>query len=68
MRMTTLELSQEELSNALLEAIKTGRKLEQERIVSVISSIKDNWRKPSGFNYPKELSRIIAMIEGKDLA
>jgi hypothetical protein len=57
-----LELEQEDLSTAVMEAVYTGRQLERQRILGLIAAIKDNWRKPSGFNYPTELFNLMNLI------
>jgi hypothetical protein len=57
-----LELEQEDLSTAVMEAVYTGRQLERQRIIGLIAAIKDNWRKPSGFNYPTELFNLMNLI------
>jgi len=57
-----LELEQEELSTAIMDAVSTGRTLERQRIIALIAAIKDNWQKPSGFNYPTELFNLMTLI------
>ena len=57
-----LELEQEDLSTAVMEAVYTGRQLERQRILGLIAAIKDNWRKPTGFNYPTELFNLMNLI------
>jgi hypothetical protein len=47
-----------------LEAIKeAGRREERARIIQLIALIKDTWQKPSSFNYPTELFKLIQLIE-----
>ena len=62
MRMTRIELEQEEFSTAVMDAVSTGRQLERTRIIGLIAAIKDNWRKPTGFNYPTELFNLMNLI------
>lgn len=67
--MTKLELEQEEFSTAIMDAVSTGRQLERQRIIALIAAIKDNWRKPTGFNYPTELFNLMTLIsDTADLA
>jgi hypothetical protein len=67
--MTKLELEQAEFSTALMDAVSTGRQLERQRIIGLIAAIKDNWRKPTGFNYPTELFNLMTLIsDTADLA
>jgi hypothetical protein len=60
--MTKLELEQEELSAAVMEAVYTGRQLERQRIIGLIAAIKDNWQKPSALHFPNELFKIMNLI------
>jgi hypothetical protein len=52
---------------AVQKAIDTahliGRIQERKRIIALISVIKDNWQKPSAFNYQTELFKLIQLIE-----
>jgi len=67
--MTRIELEQEELSTAVMDAVGVGRTLERQRIIALIAAIKDNWQKPSGFNYPTELFNLMTLIsETADLS
>jgi hypothetical protein len=69
MKMTKIELEQEELSTAVMDAVGIGRTLERQRIIALIAAIKDNWQKPSGFNYPTELFNLMTLIsETADLS
>jgi hypothetical protein len=69
MKMTRIELEQEELSTAVMDAVGIGRTLERQRIIALIAAIKDNWQKPSGFNYPTELFNLMTLIsETADLS
>lgn len=52
------------LDAGTLEAVKeAGRREERARIIRLISVVKDTWQKPSGFNYPTELFKLIQLIE-----
>lgn len=52
------------LDAGTLQAIKeAGRREERARIIQLISVIKDTWQKPSTFNYPTELFKLIQLIE-----
>ncbi len=52
------------LDAGTLEAVKeAGRREERARIIRLIAVIKDTWQKPSGFNYPTELFKLIQLIE-----
>lgn len=57
-----LELEQEDLSSAVMDAVNIGRQLERQRIIALIAGIKDNWRKPTGLNYPTELFNLMNLI------
>jgi hypothetical protein len=57
-----LELESTDLSTAVMDAVNLGKQVERNRIIALIAAIKDNWRKPSGFNYPTELFRLMELI------
>jgi hypothetical protein len=57
-----LELESTELSTAVMDGVNLGKQLERNRIIALIAAIKDNWRKPSGFNYPTELFNLMNLI------
>ena len=51
----------------LIKAVETARLMgtieERKRILQLIATIKDNWRKPSTFDYPTELFKLMQLIE-----
>jgi hypothetical protein len=62
MKMTRIELEQEELSTAVMDAVSLGKQLERQRIIALIAAIKDNWQKPPALHYPNELFKIMNLI------
>jgi hypothetical protein len=57
-----LELESTDLSTAVMDAVNLGKQVERNRIIALIAAIKDNWRKPTGFNYPTELFNLMNLI------
>jgi hypothetical protein len=57
-----LELESTDLSTAVMDAISLGKQLERNRIIALIATIKDNWRKPPALHYPNELFKIMNLI------
>jgi hypothetical protein len=51
----------------MAKAIDTAHLLgtieERKRIIRLITTVKDNWRKPAAFNYQTELFKLIQLIE-----
>jgi hypothetical protein len=54
-------------TEGMAKAIDTAHLLgtieERKRIIRLITTVKDNWRKPAAFNYQTELFKLIQLIE-----
>jgi hypothetical protein len=53
----------EGMTKAIDTAHLIGTIQERKRIIALITVIKDNWQKPSAFNYQTELFKLIQLIE-----
>ena len=53
----------EGMEKAIDTAHLIGTIQERKRIIALITVIKDNWQKPSAFNYQTELFKLIQLIE-----
>ena len=53
----------EGMAKAIDTAHLIGTIQERKRIIALITVIKDNWQKPSAFNYQTELFKLIQLIE-----
>ena len=51
------------MSKAIDTAHLIGTIQERKRIIALITAIKDNWQKPSAFNYQTELFKLMQLIE-----
>jgi hypothetical protein len=51
------------MAKAIDTAHLIGTIQERKRIIALITVIKDNWQKPSAFNYQTELFKLIQLIE-----
>lgn len=51
------------MTKAIDTAHLIGTIQERKRIIALITVIKDNWQKPSAFNYQTELFKLIQLIE-----
>ena len=51
------------MSKAIDTAHLIGTIQERKRIIALIMAIKDNWQKPSAFNYQTELFKLMQLIE-----
>lgn len=54
---------QDIVTHNALRAYDQGVTRERERIVALLTEVKATWQKPTGFNYPSELERLIEIIE-----
>ncbi len=66
--MTTLELEHETLSKSLAEAIKIGQGMERDRVIELLTHKRDTWVRGSSLNYRAELTALIALIKGENVA
>lgn len=53
----------EGMAKAIDTAHLIGTIQERKRIIALITAVKDNWQKPSAFNYQTELFKLIQLIE-----
>ena len=53
----------EGMEKAIDTAHLIGTIQERKRIIALITAVKDNWQKPSAFNYQTELFKLIQLIE-----
>ena len=53
----------EGMAKAIDTAHLIGTIQERKRIIALITVVKDNWQKPSAFNYQTELFKLIQLIE-----
>ena len=51
------------MTKAIDTAHLIGTIQERKRIIALITAVKDNWQKPSAFNYQTELFKLIQLIE-----
>jgi hypothetical protein len=51
------------MAKAIDTAHLIGTIQERKRIIALITAVKDNWQKPSAFNYQTELFKLIQLIE-----
>ena len=51
------------MEKAIDTAHLIGTIQERKRIIALITVVKDNWQKPSAFNYQTELFKLIQLIE-----
>lgn len=48
-----------------VNAFENGVKTEQQRIVTLLTEVRNTWSKPTSFNYLNELDNLIALIKGQ---
>ena len=46
-------------------AFGIGVKTERERIIKLLSQVRETWVKPTQFNYPNELENLIQLIKAE---
>lgn len=53
-----------DLDEMRLVNYSTGAEVERERIVKLIANVRDTWVRPPAHNYQRELTKLIALIDG----
>lgn len=53
---------QDIIAHNVQRAYDQGVTRERERIIGLLTVVRTTWKKPTGFNYPSELERLIDLI------